>query len=273
MYKEEDKVQKEIALISNRVKELKQAFTEKIASGFNRNELVSSSIHEFIDILMERFHDTNEEKMMEKAIAYGKETGEMVLKHGNKLDDSINSISIIRREMWHEIKEIMLDEKVSLEAALKIADDFDPLFDKVIFAFSTAYIEAYNKNLQQAEDEFLKLSAPIVTIMEQVAILPIIGGMDEKRAELLMDKALKEAVDRNLNKLFIDLSGVTLIDTMVAYHIYKIVQALDLVGVSTVLVGIRPEVTQTMVSLGVEFSDVKTFGSLHQALSKNMLVN
>jgi rsbT co-antagonist protein RsbR len=270
---EEDKIKTEMQVISSKVREMQQDFTKEMAANFTQKETVSNFIYEFLDMLIERFHSTDEDTIMEKAIVYGRKTGEMALKHGNKLDETINRISVIRRATWKEMKKIMLEEQVSLETALETADHFDPLFDKVIYAFSTAYIESYKENLDRAEDEFLKLSAPIVTIMEQVAILPIIGGMDEKRAELLMDKALKEAAERDLNKLFIDLSGVTLIDTMVAYHIYKIVQSLDLVGVSTVLVGIRPEVTQTMVSLGVEFSEITTYRSLNQALSKQMLFN
>jgi rsbT co-antagonist protein RsbR len=272
LYKEKVRIKKEIDLVSRKVKELQQDFTERMAAGFSQKEKVFISIDKFIDILMERFAVTDEKAVMDKAIVYGQKTGEMALSLGSKLDESINRMSLIRRALWKEIKSIMLHEQVSLEAAMEISDAFDPLFDKVIYAFSTAYIESYNENLEKAEDEFLKLSAPIVTIMGRVAILPIIGGVDERRAELLMKKALNEATERGLSKLFIDLSGVTLIDTMVAYQIYKIVRALDLVGVSAVLVGIRPEVTQTMVSLGVEFSKIKTYGSLQQALAKQSLL-
>ncbi|WP_164214440.1 STAS domain-containing protein [Virgibacillus sp. YIM 98842] len=273
MYEGEDKARKEMQVISNKVKEIEQDFTKKMAAHFSQKKMVSDSIHEFFDMLIERFNQKDKKAIMKKAVVYGKNTGEMALKHGIKLDETINRISTIRREMWNEMKKIMLEEQVSLETALETADHFDPLFDKVIYALSTAYIDSYKENLDRAEEEFLKLSAPIVTIMERVAVLPIIGGIDGNRAEILMDKALKAAAERELSKLFIDLSAVTLIDTMVAYHIYKIVQSLDLVGVSTVLVGIRPEVTQTMVGLGVEFAEINTYGSLQQALSKQITFN
>jgi rsbT co-antagonist protein RsbR len=269
-----DELKKEMAVLGDKINEMKQDFAKEMAADFTDTDMIRNSISEFVELLMERFYENDDEKaVMERAVVFGRSIGEKALENGSYLDESINRLSFIRRAMWNEIKEIMLKMQVSLETALEAADKFDPLIDKVIYAFSTAYIKSYKESLEQAEDEFLTLSAPIVTIMENIAVLPIIGGVDEKRAELLMDKALKEATERDLSKLFIDLSGVTLIDTMVAYHLYKIIRSLDLVGVTTVLVGIRPEVTQTMVSLGVEFSEIKTYGSLHQALSKQMLFN
>jgi len=265
-------VKREMDLLREKINEIKLDFANEMAADFTQTDTVANSISEFVGLLTDLFNDTVDEKeVMEEAFVYGENIGDIALISGNKLDESINRISGIRRALWGEIKTIMLKDRVKLETALEVAEKFDPLFDKVIYAFSIAYIKSYKDNLERAEDEFLTLSAPIVTIMENIAVLPIIGGVDEKRAGLLMDKALKEATDRDLNKLFIDLSGVTLIDTMVAYHLYKIVQSLDLVGVTTVLVGIRPEVTQTMVSLGVEFSEITTYGSLHQALLKQKL--
>lgn len=266
-----DAVKKEIALTGEKFNDAKLNFAREMAADFSQTEAVTDAISEFVELLMDLFTENKDETAVsDQAVVFGRNIGALALKHGSKLDDSINRISRIRRAMWEELKSIMLERQVSLEAALGVSDKFDPLFDKVIYAFSIAYIKSYKESLERAEDEFLKLSAPIVTIMEHIAVLPIIGGLDEKRAGLLMDKALKEATERDLNKLFIDLSGVTLIDTLVAYYLYKIIQSLDLVGVTTVLTGIRPEVTQTMVSMGVDFSGIKTYGSLHQALSKQM---
>lgn len=266
-----DEMKKELVLVRDKIMNIKQEIAQKIAADFTHEKMIREAIYEFVVLLSDRLYENKDEKaVMERAVVFGRNIGEKALENENKLDDSLNRISVIRRTLWDQIKEILLRLEVSLEAALHVADRFDPLFDKVIYAFSTAYIKSYRESLDRAEDEFLTLSAPIVTITENIAVLPIIGGVDKRRAEVLMNKSLKEATEKNLSKLFIDLSGVALIDTMVAYLLYKIIRSLDLVGVTTVLVGIRPEVTQTMVSLGVEFSDVKTYGSLHQALSKQM---
>ncbi|MFA1820945.1 STAS domain-containing protein [Virgibacillus oceani] len=267
-------VKRELGLLREKINETKLEFAKEMAANFTQTETIVNSISEFVELLLDQLSETVDEKeVMERAVVYGKDIGEVAMESGSNLDESIHRISSIRRALWGTIKKIMLEAQMKLETSLEAADKFDPLFDKLIYAFSIAYCKSYKDNLERAEDEFLTLSAPIVTIMENIAILPIIGGVDEKRAGLLMDKALKEATDRDLDKLFIDLSGVTLIDTMVAYYLYKIVQSLDLVGVTTILVGIRPEVTQTMVSLGVEFSEIKTYGSLNQALLKQNLFN
>ncbi|MDP4164913.1 MAG: STAS domain-containing protein, partial [Bacillota bacterium] len=92
------------------------------------------------------------------------------------------------------------------------------------------------------------------------------GDLDTKRAQQLMDRALEQGTNYNLTYMIIDLSGVPIIDTMVADQLFKVISSLKLVGIETCLTGIRPEIAQTMVNLGIDFKSILTFSSLHQAL-------
>ncbi|WP_390274653.1 STAS domain-containing protein [Virgibacillus xinjiangensis] len=226
----------------------------------------------FLDILADALQG-KDVSSNERSLLYGKNTGELALRNEKHLDDSIKQLAAARRETWQQLKEIMLELKASAVVALETADIFDALFDQVISSFTKAYIDSYDERMKQAEDEFLRLSAPVITIFNEVAVLPIIGGINENRAELLMKTALDEASKKDLSHLFIDLSGVKLVDTMVAYNIYKIIQSLELIGVETIIAGIRPEVSQTMVSLGVDFSTIQTYSSLKQALDSHMHIS
>ena len=79
----------------------------------------------------------------------------------------------------------------------------------------------------------------------------------------------KRCVELDITHLFIDLSGVSLIDTMVANHFYQLMQVLDLLGIESTLTGIRPEIAQTSVQLGLDFSKINTYSSLQLAIKKN----
>ncbi|MGB8269892.1 MAG: STAS domain-containing protein, partial [Priestia megaterium] len=107
-----------------------------------------------------------------------------------------------------------------------------------------------------------------------IAILPLIGEVDTERATLLLEETLKKANELKLSHLLFDLSGVMIVDTMVAQQIFNIVDALRLLGVKTMLIGIRPEVAQTMVHLGINFSEITVKANLEQALlSLNLTID
>ncbi|PAK48030.1 STAS domain-containing protein, partial [Priestia megaterium] len=105
-----------------------------------------------------------------------------------------------------------------------------------------------------------------VPITKGIAVLPLVGEVDPERATLLLEETLEKANILQLSHLLFDLSGVMIVDTMVAHQIFKIVEALGLLGVKTILIGIRPEVAQTMIQLGIDFSKITIKANLEQAL-------
>ncbi|TYS78881.1 STAS domain-containing protein [Rossellomorea aquimaris] len=111
-----------------------------------------------------------------------------------------------------------------------------------------------------------ELSIPIVKVTDTIAILPLIGDINSARAKDLMERSLSQGSALGLSYLIIDLSGVTVVDTMVADQLFKVVAALKLAGIQVVLTGIRPEIAQTMVNLGIVIKHIPTFASLHTAL-------
>ncbi|MFC0524725.1 STAS domain-containing protein [Pontibacillus salicampi] len=198
---------------------------------------------------------------------WGKRIGRLAIEHGVQLEQSLLGTTTFRTYVWDMLEDVFRENQFSSQTVFQVARIIDPLLDQAVYAYSTSFIYAYKDELDEAHDEFLKLSAPVVPVLDGIAILPIIGSVDEKRAFYLMDTTLQEATQKQLNYLFIDLSGVTIVDTMVANSIHNIIQSLELIGVKAILSGIRPEVAHTMVSLGINFSDIQTYNSLQQALS------
>lgn len=202
-----------------------------------------------------------------KVTKWGEEIGELAIQYGNGLDDSLKGTNEFRLVVWDAIEDVVKKEQYGVNTVFELARIVDPLLDEAVYAFSVAYVKSYKDTIEFSKQEFLKLSAPIVPIYNGVAVLPIIGSVDEDRAYLLLESTLHEANKKQLSHLLIDLSGVAVVDTMVASHIFKIIQSLELLGVRAILAGIRPEVAQTMVSLGIDFSEIHTYSTLQQALS------
>ncbi|WP_400243276.1 STAS domain-containing protein [Niallia sp. JL1B1071] len=138
--------------------------------------------------------------------------------------------------------------------------------------FGNIFIGSYDEyKFQQliAQQEIIyELSSPVIPITKGIGVLPLIGDIDTKRAQLIMENTLKECNEKRFNQLFIDLSGVPLIDTMVAHQIFQVIHALRLIGVKGYLSGLRPEVAQTAIQLGVDFSQIPIFNNLASALER-----
>lgn len=267
-----DAIRREVRFVGKKIDELKYDIAKKMARDNSEDERAIAIRVEFFEILVDAFHF--EEDVMDRVTVYGRKTGDLALEYGAEFDEFLKSTSHMRTTIWLSIKEVLIEENFSVETVFEVVRIINPLLDDAIYSFSTAYIESYKEKIEKEHEQFLKLSAPVVPLIDGVAVLPIIGGIDTERAELLMSTVLSESNQKKLTHLFIDLSGTPDVDAMVAYNIFKIIQSLEVVGVKTVIAGIRPEVAQTMVSLGIDFSRVKTYSTLRQALSRhNVFMN
>lgn len=119
---------------------------------------------------------------------------------------------------------------------------------------------------QRLSKMILDLSLPIIPISDHVLIVPLIGNIDTLRASQLLDSVLGEFERRRARVLVLDVTGVAIVDTAVAQALLRVADATRLLGGTTVLVGIRPEVAQTLVGLGVDFRNLRTAASLQEGL-------
>jgi rsbT co-antagonist protein RsbR len=196
---------------------------------------------------------------------WGKETVDLLINLNLSLDDAIEEVRFYRDTIGGIIKNKAKKEAISIDVFYETISKFDSVVDKAIHWLSLSYSSQYSNRIILAETTAFELSIPVVRITSHIGIIPIIGVLDTQRASHLMEKALQAGSEYNLNYIIIDLSGVPIIDTMVAHQIFKVIDALRLIGIETRLSGIRIEIAQTMVSLGINFS-AKTFSSLHLAI-------
>jgi anti-anti-sigma factor len=120
--------------------------------------------------------------------------------------------------------------------------------------------------IEAQRDAIRSLSTPIIEVWEGVLTLPIVGVVDKARATEITQALLNAIVQKRCRHAILDLTGVEALDSSTADHLLKMVQAVELLGARGVLVGIRPEVAQTLVTLGVDLSRIVTLSDLRQAL-------
>lgn len=141
-------------------------------------------------------------------------------------------------------------------------------FDHIIELTSYQYQRIHREYIQSHREMVLELSSPVIPIHSGIGILPLVGSIDTYRAMVVREKTLEQASKLNLEHLIIDLSGVPIVDTMVANELFQVFNALSLLGINASLTGISPAIAQTSVQLGLDFRRIPTFANLNQALDK-----
>jgi rsbT co-antagonist protein RsbR len=121
--------------------------------------------------------------------------------------------------------------------------------------------------INRQQREMLELSTPVVKLWEGILALPMIGTLDSARTQVVMENLLQKVVDTGAQIAILDITGVPTVDTLVAQHLLKTVTALRLMGAEAIISGVRPQIAQTIVHLGVDLQGVTTKANLADALA------
>lgn len=140
------------------------------------------------------------------------------------------------------------------------------LLDEMALITFETYAEARDRIINQQAEEMLELSTPVVKLWDGVVAVPLVGTLDSARTQVVTEKLLQTLVDTGSEHAIIDITGVPAVDTQVAQHLLKTVVAARLMGAECIISGIRPQIAQTIVALGIQFGDVATKASLADAL-------
>lgn len=198
--------------------------------------------------------------------------------------DSVNeilaSISISRARQGYTPRETGLYIFSLKEALLKTLSeeikDAESLYkqsmliNKIMDLFSVQTFETFIKGREEVilrqTDEITEISTPVIRVWDGILALPIIGTLDSSRTQVVMESLLQEIVDTGSSIAILDISGVPAVDSLVAQHLIKTVAATRLMGAECIISGIRPEIAQTVVHLGIDLSNIITKATLASAL-------
>ncbi|MBA4109077.1 MAG: polyvinylalcohol dehydrogenase [Leptothrix sp. (in: Bacteria)] len=144
------------------------------------------------------------------------------------------------------------------------------LVDKMAQWTATTYQRSREQVIKRQQQELLELSTPVVKLWEGVLAVPMIGTLDSSRTQLVMESLLQRIVETGSELAIIDITGVPTVDTLVAQHLLKTVTAIRLMGADCIISGIRPQIAQTIVHLGIDLQGITTKATLADALSLAM---
>jgi rsbT co-antagonist protein RsbR len=196
------------------------------------------------------------------------------------VSEILSSISIARAKQGFSPRETgiyIFSLKTALLDALK-TDIKEPeslytqsmAVSKLIDSFGITTFETYIKGREEVilrqTDEIAEISTPVIRVWDGILALPIIGTLDSARTQIVMESLLQEIVETGSSIAILDISGVPAVDSLVAQHLIKTVSATRLMGAECIISGIRPEIAQTVVHLGIDLSQIITKSTLASAL-------
>ncbi|GAA0521946.1 polyvinylalcohol dehydrogenase [Paractinoplanes deccanensis] len=215
-------------------------------------------------------------KAFQQALAGGAQT--LADESAAELRAQLSDLSSTRARQGFSVTETAVSVFAFKEAVLGVLDQSgggDALRDYVtLSAFvdeaalftSDSYVRVREELIADQAEQLLELSTPVVKLWEGVVAVPLVGTLDSARAQVVMERLLQTLVDTGSPYAIIDITGVPAVDTQVAQHILKTVVAARLMGADCIISGIRPQIAQTIVALGIEFGDIATKASLADAL-------
>ena len=170
----------------------------------------------------------------------------------------------IKRPLFTAIRETYLKDSAAMSDEMLSASE---LLDSLGLYTTDAYLKSREETIRRQQEEMLELSTPVVKLWEGILALPLIGTLDSARTQIVMESLLEAIVQTNSRVAIIDITGVPTVDTIVAQHLLKTVTAARLMGADCIISGVRPQIAQTIVHLGINLLDVTTKATLSDAFA------
>jgi len=178
--------------------------------------------------------------------------------------ETANFVFSLKDTLFEQLNTDLADDPKSAAAAVL---ETSQLLDRIGLFTTEVYQKGREQVIVRQQQELMELSTPVVTLWEGVLALPVIGTLDSSRTQVVMENLLQRIVESGAQIAIIDITGVPTVDTLTAQHLLKTVAAARLMGADCIISGIRPQIAQTIVHLGVDLGTVVTKATLADAFT------
>lgn len=223
------------------------------------DELYESTNREFVNVIFKSIQNSGSTEEVEYF-------SEKIINLGWPLSYVTDGLQIFRRVTVDYIL-TSSDDLIDTNYIYSVLSSVDDWIEPIIRLLVNEYTGSWEQIVSLQRVALQELSAPLIPVMDRITIMPLIGTIDTERAKLIMENLLQGTINHNSEVVLIDITGVPVVDTMVAHHIIQAAEAVHLIGAKCILVGIRPEIAQTIVNLGIDLSDFSTKSSLQKGFT------
>jgi rsbT co-antagonist protein RsbR len=194
---------------------------------------------------------------------YARDLSERIIPRGVETDEVVGIVLLLRDVL---ARSLFLKYHDDFSLLNRVLDAYEPAANRIANTVAVSFVEERERVIRDQQDAIRELSTPVLQVRERLLILPIIGVLDNQRASQLTDQLLHGIRTHRAKVVVIDITGVADIDTSVANHLVKTVDASRLMGASVIITGLSSEIAQTLVRIGVDLSKMNTIGDLQSGI-------
>jgi len=251
-------------LRENRTK-LREEWAQRISDAELLQVMSEEEIFSEATEVYDNYMDALETGSIENLQTYARELSERIIPRGVETDEVLGIVLLLRDAL---ARSLFARYQEDLGLLNRILDSYEPAANRIAVTVGVSFVEERERVIHEQQEAIRELSTPVLQVRERLLILPIIGVLDTARARQLTEQLLGAIRDNRATVVVIDITGVATIDETVANHLVQTVEASRLMGASTILTGLSPDIAQTLVDLGVDLSMMKTVGDLQGGLEE-----
>jgi rsbT co-antagonist protein RsbR len=259
--REEDKelLHELVTHLRDRRTELREQWANRITNAHLLSAMTDEEIFSMATSVYDSYVEVLETGSVEALQAYARDLSERIIPRGVETYEVVGIVLLLRDVLARSLFE---KYQKDFELLNRVLDAYEPAANRIANTVAVSFVQERERIIRQQQDAIRELSTPVLQVRERILILPIIGVLDEQRANQFTEQLLAGIRSNRAKVVVIDITGVPDIDSEVANHLVQAVDASRLMGASVILTGLSPEIAQTLVTIGVDLGKMNTVGDL-----------
>jgi rsbT co-antagonist protein RsbR len=262
---DDELLQELVAYLRDNRTKLREEWAERISDAQLLQVMSDEEIFSEATEVYDNYMDALETGSIENLQTYARELSERIIPRGVETDEVLGIVLLLRDAL---ARSLFARYQEDLGLLNRILDAYEPAANRIAVTVGVSFVEERERVIHEQQEAIRELSTPVLQVRDRLLILPIIGVLDAARARQLTEQLLGAIRDNRATVVVIDITGVATIDRTVANHLVQTVESSRLMGASTILTGLSPDIAQTLVDLGVDLSMMKTVGDLQGGLEE-----
>lgn len=197
--------------------------------------------------------------------AYARNLSERIIPRGVETHEVVGIVLLLRDVL---ARSLFAKYQTDFEKLNRILDAYEPAANRIANTVAVGFVQERERVIRQQQEAIRELSTPVLQVRERLLILPIIGVIDPQRARQLTEQLLRGIRTNRAKVVVIDITGVAAMDAAVANHLVQTVEASRLLGATSIVTGLSPEIAQTLVNIGVDLGKMNTVGDLQGGIEQ-----
>ena len=244
---------------------LREEWVRRISEAQLLRAMTNEEVFAEATSVYDNYVEALETDTLEALQAYARSLSERIIPRGVETDEVVGIVLLLRDVL---ARSLFGKYQHNLNKLNRVLDAYEPAANRIANTVAVGFVQERERVIRQQQEAIRELSTPVLQVRDRLLILPIIGVIDPQRARQLTEQLLRAIRTNRAKVVVIDITGVAAMDSNVANHLVQTVEASRLLGATVIVTGLSPEIAQTLVTIGVDLSEMTTVGDLQGGLEQ-----